>query len=75
MPDFALDYRRGERAEFDATARIKPIACLDESDGANLDQVVQLLTAAQMAARDRADERKVSGNQALTQADIRDRTR
>ena len=57
--DLADDRRHGVGAEEDPALEVEAVDRLDQADRRDLDQVVELLAAARVAARDRARERQV----------------
>ena len=64
MPaDLTLDRGGGERRERDPAARIETVRSLHEPNGTDLNEVVELLTTACVAARYRAYELQMAINQ------------
>src|ERR1700753_1995345 len=63
--DLALDHRRGKCGECDAPVLVEPIAGLDQADRSNLNQIVERLATADVATRNRPDERKMRFDEAL----------
>ena len=73
--DLSLDHRRRKGGETNAPAGVKPVAGLEEPDGAHLHEIIELLALADVPAGDRFDEWKVRGDQALARHRVRNRSR
>ena len=63
--DLADDVGRRVGGELDAAAQVEAVDGLDEPDGADLDEVVEVLAARGVAARERAHQRQVHGDELL----------
>jgi hypothetical protein len=71
MPaDLPFDRRCRERRKRDPAARIEAIRSLHEPDGTDLNEVVELLTAACVATSYCAHKRQVTVNQMRIHADL-----
>jgi hypothetical protein len=60
--DLTLDRRCGESAEGHAAAGVKSVTRLDQSNRADLQEIVQILTPPHVTPSDRAHEREVGSN-------------
>jgi hypothetical protein len=56
--------------ELDSAVDVEPIDGLDQADASHLDEVLELLAAIRVAARQRADERQVLLDEPLTRRDV-----
>ena len=63
--DLADDVGRRVGGELDAAAEVEAVDGLDEPDGADLDEIVEVLAARGVAARERAHQRQVHGDELL----------
>src|SRR5207244_751473 len=63
--DLADDVRRRVRRQLDATPEVEAVDRLDQADGADLDEILELLAPVGVAPRERADERHVVLDQLL----------
>src|SRR5581483_2888177 len=69
MPlDLADDRRHGVRPEEDPSLEVEPVDRLDQPDRRDLDEVVELLAAARVPARDRPRERQVHLDELVARA-------
>ena len=72
MPlDLADDVRRRVRRQLDAPVDVEAVDRLDEADAPDLDEILELLAAVGVAARQRADERQVLLDQLLARLECR----
>ena len=72
--DRAFDSGSHERREGDAAARVKTGGRPDQPNRTGLDQVIELLSAARIPARDRTHEREVRAHQVLPRSIRKTRT-
>src|SRR6185437_15873065 len=68
--DLADDVRRRIRRQLDTALEIEPIDRLDQADRADLDEILQLLAAIRVPARERAHERHVLLDQLLARMEV-----
>src|SRR5437016_14469676 len=68
--DLADDVRRRVRGQLHATVDVEPVDRLDEPDRADLDEVLELLAAVRVAARQRPHERHVLLDQLLARGEV-----
>src|SRR5207253_2154394 len=63
--DLADDVRRRVRRQLDAALEVETVDRLDQADGSDLDQILELLAAVRIAPREGANERHVLLDQLL----------
>src|SRR5205823_4239726 len=68
--DLADDVRRGVRRQLDAAVEVEAVDRLDEPDGADLDEVLELLAAIRVATRQRPHQRHVLLDQLLAGSEV-----
>src|SRR5579864_1651873 len=68
--DLADDVRRRIRRQLDASLEIEPVDRLDQPDRADLDEILELLAAVRVAARERPHERHVLLDQLLARMQV-----
>src|SRR5712691_7631386 len=68
--DLADDVRRRIGRQLDAAVEVEAVDRLDQPDRADLDEVLELLAAVAVAARERADERHVLLDQLLARGQV-----
>src|SRR5947207_8776423 len=68
--DLADDVRRGVRRQLDAAVEVEAVDRLDQADGADLDEILELLAAVRITARERADEGHVLLDQLLPRREV-----
>src|SRR3954452_1230427 len=68
--DLADDVRRRVRRQLDAAVEVEAVDCLDQPDRADLDEILELLAAVRVAARERAHERHVLLDELLARGEV-----
>src|SRR5262245_5043289 len=68
--DLARDGRGGEALKLASALRVEAVDGLDEPDAADLDEVLEALTAVRVAARERTDEGQLELDQSLPRTQV-----